>query len=164
MNEKLTNPAVFGKKLPLVIIWGWLIAGTLDALAAILNFLLQGGKNPANIFKYIASAAFGKKAFTAGNEMVIWGIGFHYMVALWFTLFFVFLFIQIKWIRQHSLLSGIGYGLLVWLIMNRVVVPLSLAPQPAFLAWKAIINMLILVLCIGIPLALVAKKYYLYKK
>ncbi len=39
-----------------------LVAGTLDGLVAVMQFMINGGKNPEINFKYIASAVFGKKA------------------------------------------------------------------------------------------------------
>ena len=55
------------------ILFSGLIAGTLDISAAIL-FLANG--NAAGVLKYIASGAFGKDAFTGGDEMLAWGVLF----------------------------------------------------------------------------------------
>ncbi|MBC7873591.1 MAG: hypothetical protein H7Y01_06335 [Ferruginibacter sp.] len=141
-----------------------LVAGTLDGLAAILNFTIQGNKHPERIFKYIASAAFGAKATTGGEIMIAWGVFFHYLIAFAFTIFFFIIFPRVKWLQENVLLGGLLYGLFVWLVMNRVVVPLSQLPPSPFKLKSAIINMLILMVCIGLPVAVMANKHYLYKK
>lgn len=56
-----------------------LIAGTLDILAAI--YLLAGG-NAAGVLKYIAAGAFGQAALAGGTEMIVFGLLFHYIIAL----------------------------------------------------------------------------------
>jgi len=141
-----------------------LLAGTLDGLAAIINYLVQGGKKPEIIFKYIASGVFGKEAFTGGTGMIAWGVFFHFLIAFVFTIFFFFIFPRVKWLRANVIAGGLLYGLFVWLVMNQVVVPLSEISQGPFKLKSAVINMLILMACIGLPVAVMANKHYLYKK
>jgi hypothetical protein len=141
-----------------------LIAGTLDGLGAVINYMIQGGKKPESIFKYIASGVFGPKAFTSGDIMVVWGVLFHYFIAMGFTTFFFLVFPKIKWLQQNIVVGGLLYGLLVWVIMNRIVVPLSEIPSGPFNFKSALVNMGILMLCIGLPVSLLAKKHYLYQK
>jgi hypothetical protein len=142
----------------------WLVAGTLDALGAITSFLIKGGKNPEVIFKYIASGVAGRKAMTGGMDMVLLGIVFHYLIAFCFTLFFFWLYPHIKFFAQQPLLTGVIYGLFVWAMMNLIVLPLTKIKQPAFDLSKAAVSAGILILCIGIPVSLMANKHYLYKK
>ena len=57
------------------IILTGLLAGTLDAIAAIV----VSQASPAAVFKFIASGAFGAgKAFSGGDIMIVWGVLFHY--------------------------------------------------------------------------------------
>jgi len=152
------------KNIFTAILIAGLVAGTMDGLAAIINFLANGGKKPESIFKYISSGLVGKKAYTGGNTMILLGVLLHYFIALSFTAFFFLLFPKIKWLQNNVVIGGLIYGLFVWVIMNRVVVPLSLIPPRPFVWKSAIINMLILMVCIGLPAALLAKKHYLYRK
>ncbi|OSZ80052.1 hypothetical protein CAP36_01960 [Chitinophagaceae bacterium IBVUCB2] len=153
------------KKLPSAIIVTGFIAGLLDGTAAVVNFMVNTGKDPAIVFKYIASAVFGKKAFTTpGWSMIAWGIFFHFAVAFIFTISFFFLYSQIIWIGKNKFLAGILYGLLVWVIMNQLIVPMSQASQPPFVLKNALVSMLILICFIGIPISLMTNKHYLYKK
>lgn len=141
-----------------------LIAGVLDGAAAIIHYLAQGRTNPGSIFKYIASGLFGKKAFAGGNEMIAWGLALHFFIALSFTLLYFVMYPRVKWLRQDILVSAVIYGLFVWAVMNLVVVRLSISPAPVLKWEKALVAMGILIFCIGLPLAIMARKYYLYKK
>jgi uncharacterized membrane protein YagU involved in acid resistance len=150
-----------------VILTG-LVAGTLDITAAIIRFKVKEGnqgKDPTIIFNYIASAVFGKEAFTGGTTMILWGAFFHFLIAMLFTIFFYGVYRKIKFLSVNAIVTGLLYGVFVWIIMNRVVVPLSLIPKrPFHFTKESAIQMGILMLCIGLPISLMAKKYYLYRK
>jgi uncharacterized membrane protein YagU involved in acid resistance len=92
--------------------------------------------------------------------MIIAGLIFHYIIAFAFTLVFFWLFPKIKMARQHTVLSGILYGAFVWAVMNLVVVPLSEIGSRPFDWENALINLLILIVCMGIPLSLMAHAFY----
>jgi hypothetical protein len=147
-----------------VILKAGILAGFLDAAAASIQYLITShGKSPVAVWKYVASGFFGKAAFGGGGEMVAAGLGFHFFNAILFSAFFYFLYSKIKWISNHIIIAGIIYGIFVWCVMNLVVVPLSNVPPYAFSFSKAIIAACILIVCVGIPVALVAHGH-LHKK
>lgn len=138
-----------------------LLAGTLDILAAFTQFYIMTGKSPLIVLKYIASAVFGRdRAYAEGYSMIFLGLLFHYLIALSFALLFIILYLKWPLIRKKIILSGFVYGLFVWAVMNLVVVPLSRVATPSFDLKKALIAALILVTMIGIPIALVTRKYF----
>lgn len=137
-----------------------LIVGTLDISAAFLYYFIRTGNNPLRVLTFVASGIFGKAAFAGGAEMMVAGLVFHYIIATTFAFIFFWLFSRIDGLRKIGLLSGIVYGIIVWMIMNLIVVPLSNVSRPPFRWDGALINMLILIVCIGIPLSLMAKSYY----
>ncbi|HZI01653.1 MAG TPA: hypothetical protein VEX63_10925 [Flavisolibacter sp.] len=138
-----------------------LLVGTLDILAAFLYFFIQTGNDKVSIvLKYIASGVFGKSAMSGGVDMIIAGLVFHYIIAFAFTLVFFWLFPKIKIARQHTVLTGILYGAFIWAVMNLVVVPLSGIGSRPFNWENALINLLILIVCMGIPLSLMALAFY----
>ncbi|GGH09671.1 DUF1440 domain-containing protein [Pedobacter zeae] len=152
MMEK-SNQASFSLRKVLLIT---LIAGTLDGLAAVI-FLAK--MNFSGVFQYIASAILGSTAFTGGIKMVLIGLALHYFIAFSFTLFYTFAATKIALLKQHFILSGILYGLLVWTVMNLIIVPLTKIPAVPFHYEKAILNAIILVFCIGLPISyLTARK------
>ncbi|HNO01156.1 MAG TPA: hypothetical protein PKN06_12905, partial [Chitinophagaceae bacterium] len=67
-----------------------IIAGTLDATAASIQYYLLTEKNPALVFKYVASAAFGNQVNTSGT-LLGWaavGLVFHFLIAITFSFLF----------------------------------------------------------------------------
>ena len=138
-----------------------LIAGALDMLGAIISYTAAGGKKPTVIFQYIASAAFGKSAFDGSVAMIIAGLLFHYLIAFIFTVFFFLIFPKIKFLSGNTILVAILYGIFVWAIMNRIVIPFFTKLNPViFDLKKATIAALILIVCIGLPVVIGARRYY----
>src|SRR5215472_9041584 len=115
-----------------------LIAGTLDALSAIITYTLRGNHQPARIFRYIASGVFGKQAGAGGTNMVVYGVIFHYFIAFCFTTVFFLAYRRLPFLRRTPWLIGIGYGLCVWMIMNGIVLPLSRVP-PVNYTWSGVL-------------------------
>jgi hypothetical protein len=146
------------------VIKAGLFVGTLDILAACLQFYLKTNKGPAPIFKYISSGVFGEKAFTDGNTMIVWGLVFHYVIALIFTLFFFLICKKFPKILIFKFLTGILYGIFIWSVMNFVVLPISKIPKNPFNFTDAVIAIMILIACIGIPLTFMASKQINPKK
>src|SRR5690606_37319184 len=107
------------------------------------------------------SGVFGKKAFTSGPIMILWGVLFHFLIAMLFTIFYFLIYKKIKRLGKHIVLVAVLYGSFVWVIMNLIVVPLSFTPPITFTLQKVIISLLILIICIGLPITFMARKYYL---
>src|ERR1700748_3195202 len=102
------------KSLFITIVLTSLLTGTLDALAAIL---ISHRVPPAFIFKFIASGFFGRQAMGGGTAMVLWGLVFHYLIAASFSIVLFLLSPAVIRVLKNKYLSGLIYGLLIWLIM-----------------------------------------------
>lgn len=138
-----------------------LLAGVLDGLAAVVVHLIRGGRTPERIFNYIASGVFGPAAITGGAPMVLAGIGFHLVIAMGWTVLFFLAARQFEALRRNIIAAAIGYGIFVWILMNKVVLPLSRVQMPASVAWNSIlIGATVLVVCIGLPDAIGARRYF----
>lgn len=136
-----------------------IIVGTLDITVAMLQFFIKTGKDPFIVPKFVASGVFGNAAMKGGADMIAWGFLFHYIIALCFTVFFFWLISRRPALLQNRLLTGIGYGVFTWAVMRFVVVPLSFTTkQPSTLS-GTLIAILILIVCIGIPLAYMAAAF-----
>lgn len=142
------------------ILFAGLLVGLLDGTAAIINYLVKGGKHPEKIFNFIASGVFGKDGLSGGTTMMAWGILFHLLIAFTWALFFFLLYPKIKVMRKNWIITGIVYGLFIWIVMNRIVLPLSNTPSIPFKINAAIIAALILIIAIGLPLSFIAYKQY----
>src|SRR5215217_2855024 len=92
--------------------------------------------------------------------MIIAGLILHYIIAIGFTTFCFLLFPKVKALSKNKILTGTLYGIFVWMIMNLVVVPLSSIGRPPFVFDSVLVNVLILIVCIGIPLSFMANKFY----
>jgi hypothetical protein len=144
----------------ITILKAWLLAGTLDATAAITYYTIKGNRQPGKIFQYIASSVFGKDALTGGNTMVFFGVLFHYMIALAFTLFFFFIYPKINFLAKNKFVIAVLYGGFVWAIMNLLVVPNTLINKYPTRPEGIIVNLIILILMIGLPLSFIIGNYY----
>lgn len=138
-----------------------LTAGTLDGLAAAISYFISTGKDPLHVYRYVASAIFGMDAFSGGVPMAICGIVFHYIIASGWTIVFFALAVRLRSFLKNWIVSGILYGISVWIMMNLVIVPLSNVPaNTGPKEWSAILKgAIILILCIGLPIAYSASKY-----
>jgi uncharacterized membrane protein YagU involved in acid resistance len=137
-----------------------LLVGTLDITAALVQFYLKTGKDPLIVLKYIASAVFGPSAYSSGNTMAAWGLLFHYLIAFIWTILFFLIYPKLKLLSWNRVVTGILYGIFIWIMMNQVVVPLSKITPGAFNLKQAIIAVLILIGAIGLPLSFIAHRYY----
>jgi hypothetical protein len=142
------------------IVFTGLFVGTLDAIAAIINFTIQGGKDPVKIFNFIASGFFGKTAFEGGLLMAMYGLVFHYIIAIGWTAIFFLIYPRIIPSFMSRIVPGIIYGIIVWTLMNLVVLPISNTPPLSLTIVNAIIGILIIVGCVGLPIAYFASSYY----
>lgn len=148
-------------KIKPVFITG-LVAGTLDGLAAVLMYSLRTGENPMNVFRFIASGVFGTEALAGGIPMAFAGIAFHYGIALGWTFLFFLLADRFICLTKNWIISGVVYGIFVWLIMNLIVIPISFVPKTSGPSqWLAIIKAtLVLIVCIGLPIAYSARRFF----
>ena len=136
-------------------------AGTLDALAAIIFYgPILGKATVGQIFRGIASGAFGKSAFQGGKIMAVDGVIFHYINAFCFSVFYFFVYPIFKFSKNHPVLAGIIYGIFVWLIMNLVVIPLSKIGWSPIHFLPAVEAILILIFMVGIPVSLIMNSHY----
>lgn len=135
------------------------VAGSLDILLAFLNAWLSNAVTPTRVLQYIASGYFGSEAFAGGPRMAGWGLLFHYLVAFSFTTTFFFLFAKNNFLARHKVLTAIGYGLLIWIVMNLLVLPMSRVPVSKMEPVAIIKGMAILILAMGLPLVFFSSMY-----
>jgi uncharacterized membrane protein YagU involved in acid resistance len=146
------------KSLISAIAWAGLLAGTLDILAACGNFSIQTGRDPIIVLRFVASGAVGPDAMTGGWPMALLGLLIHFIIAYsWTTLFFL---IYPKLPNGSWIVYGLSYGVVVWLMMNLVVLPLTRITQRPFNLSSAAVGVIILMLMIGLPIAYQARKFY----
>ncbi len=136
---------------------GGLTVGTLDALDAAL-FFGPRGVSLDRIFRGIAGGLLGREtAMAGGTATLLLGMVLHFFIATMIVAVLVLAARRAPALVRRPLVTGPIYGILAWLVMNLVVIPLS-AIGPRLPPTAAIINgVLIHMVGIGIPAALFAR-------
>jgi uncharacterized membrane protein YagU involved in acid resistance len=60
---------------------------------------------------------------------------------------------------ERAIPAGAAYGVAVYFVMNHIVVPLSAVPKRTFSLKMVVIGILIHIPCVGLPIALVARRF-----
>jgi len=141
------------------IFLGGLVAGTLDLTAACVYSWLRAGVRPVRVFHSIASGILGSDAFTGGAKTAVLGVALHFLIAT--TAAAVFYFVSRKWffLIERPFVAGLLYGIPVYVFMNFIVLPLSQVTMRPQLLSSRLINLVILMVCIGLPIALIVRRY-----
>jgi hypothetical protein len=103
------------------ILLGGIIAGTLDVAAA----SLLNNAQPTRILQAIASGLLGKSAFDDGSTTVGLGLALQWLMSIIIASIFVG---AAQWrpvLRRHWVTAGMAYGVVIYVVMNYVVLPLS---------------------------------------
>lgn len=136
-----------------------IIAGTLDILAAFVQAYITNKVSPGIVLKYIASGAFGDKAFVGSFDMIFAGLVFHFTIAFACTSIFFLLYPKLKFLHHKVLLNSIIIAIIAWITTTQVIMPLSKIDPPIFHLVKELRAITILIVCVGLPIAYSAKKF-----
>jgi uncharacterized membrane protein YagU involved in acid resistance len=104
-------------------VYAGLIAGTVDIAAA----SLINTANPLIILLAIASGLLGKAAFHGGGGVMLLGLVLQWVMSIIIAGIFTLAAARIPALARRWVLSGALYGVVVFIVMNFVVVPLSVA-------------------------------------
>ncbi len=141
------------------IFWGGLIAGTLDLTAACIASWLRAGVGPVRVMQSVSSGLFGADAYTGGAKMAILGVALHFLIATTATAVFYFASRSLLFLVERPIVFGLLYGVVVYVFMNFVVLPLSAFPKRPATVSGRIIGLLIIMFCIGLPIAAIVRRF-----
>lgn len=142
------------------ILFAGLLAGVLDITAAFATAGILSGASPLRILRSIASGLLGPEALTGGLKTAALGLLLHFTIATGAATVFYLASRMFKFLLQYPIVSGLLYGVVVYLFMNSVVLPLSAVARKGYPAWPYIaLGMLTIMLCVGLPISLVVKRY-----
>ena len=118
------------------------------------------GITPWRIFQYIASGLLGKHSFQVGWTSVGLGIAIHYVIALAWTAIFYIAATKFVALTRRPILSGLVYGIIVYLVMNFLVLPMTAVPprRTAVTLVNRVNAVLALMFCIGLPIAFLVRR------
>jgi hypothetical protein len=154
----MSTVAVMRPSLVKVIAGAGLLAGTLDIADAILFYGLRG-VSAERILQGIAFGLIGRAAFSLGARSALLGLLLHFFIATTVAAIYLLASRRLP-LSRHPWLYGTLYGIAVYLVMNYIVLPLShvgLRPLPPPV--PLINGVAALILCVGIPVALIARRY-----
>jgi hypothetical protein len=138
------------------ILLGTLTVGALDLLDAVVFFGFRGA-TPVRIFQSIAAGLLGRSAFSGGAPTAVLGVALHFFIAFLIVSTFVLASRHLTILTRAPIACGLVYGVVAYLVMNLVVVPLSAAGRAPF-SWPVTINgVLIHMFGVGLPSSLFAK-------
>jgi uncharacterized membrane protein YagU involved in acid resistance len=109
----------------LTILGGGLIAGTLDALDAVVYYKFANDVAPYRIFQHIAGGILGPGTFNGGMKTAILGLFLHYLIAIGAAAVFYLACLRWRALYEKPWIFGPLFGVCVFLVMHFIVVPLS---------------------------------------
>ena len=143
------------------ILYGGLVVGILDMLFAFTFYGLILGAPPLRIFQSVAAGLLGRAAaYEGGVKTFVLGILLHFVVASCIATVYYLASRALPVLIRHPIVSGLMYGMIAYLGMNYVVVPLSAigrksGPLRVPIFFTEIIGHAFLV---GLPLGLLARR------
>ena len=134
-----------------------LISGSLDILFAMLLTVLFG-REIGNMLRYVASGPF-PAATEMGTGGAVLGLAVHFGLMAIMAALFMALVSHRQALLDKPLVTGIVYGLITYIVMNWIVVPLRfdapLPPKPLSIATQLFAHIVL----VGIPFAYVANRF-----
>ena len=132
---------------------GGLLAGTLDIVYACVFWAVRADIPPTRIFQSVAAGLLGEASFQGGASTAALGLFLHFLIAC--TMALVYYVAARRWpvFARRPVPLGVAYGLLLYVVMNLVVVPLSAASpgsrDPTWIALTVAVHAFL----VGLPIA-----------
>jgi uncharacterized membrane protein YagU involved in acid resistance len=156
----MTSSSIPGRRAhPLgLVLAGGLVAGTLDIAYACIFWSLKRDVPAQRILQSVAAGLLGDASFEGGGATAALGLSLHFLIAL--SMSVVYYLAARRWplLRQRPVACGAAYGLLLYVVMNYVVVPLSAAGRGSKDPLWITLSIAVHVLLIGIPIALFTRR------
>jgi len=142
------------------IFLGGLVVGVLDIAYAMLFWWLRARVSPTRILQSVAAGVLGREAARAGGiRTALLGAALHFFIAFVIVLVYASASRAMPLLIRRPLLCGTVYGVLVYVVMNYVVVPLSAAGGGGgtLMLW-IVCSILVHAFLIGVPSALFSRQ------
>jgi len=141
-----------------VIVRAGLLCGVLDITAAFLTWAPKGIR-PIDILHGIASALIGPESFRGGWATGALGLALHFLIAFSAATVFYFASRKLAFMTARPILSGVLYGVAVYVVMYWIVVPLSRYHRRPPTISVTVIAIITHMICVGLPISLVVRRY-----
>ena len=158
MNSPAATLSAQNPNALLAILWGGLLCGVLDITAALAVYGYMGAK-PLRLLQGIAGGLLGPRTYGGGIATALLGLLCHFVIAFSAAAVFVAASRVAPFLVRQAVLSGVLYGIAVYFFMSRVVVPLSAAAKFPFSFKMMVVGVVIHIFCVGLPIALAARRF-----
>jgi uncharacterized membrane protein YagU involved in acid resistance len=120
-------------RVPKAILWGGLACGALDLTAAFIDVGINFGKGPVWLLQNAAGALLRPAFYDGGLATATLGLVMHFTVAFAATTIFYLLSRRWPLLLRWAVPSGLVYGAVVFIVMGRGVIPLTIELKPLYL-------------------------------
>ncbi|TMP94936.1 MAG: hypothetical protein E6L08_02615 [Verrucomicrobia bacterium] len=134
-----------------------LIAGVLDITSAFVIAEIKG-TGSARMLQGIASGLLGQRSFEGGMATAGLGLAIHFLIASTAAALFYAASRKFSSLTQHAVMSGLLYGIAVYIFMYWMVVPLAF-PNARHSMSRDVTAVIIHIVLIGLPIALVVRRF-----
>jgi len=132
------------------------IAGILDITSALILWG-QRGIGPVRGLQIIATGLLGPASYEKGLASAGLGLAAHFLIVFTAATLFYAASRKLRFLVRHAVISGLAYGVAIYIFMNWVVLPLA-AFKPKFTISSVATGGLIIMFLVGLPIALVVRK------
>lgn len=147
---------------PFTSLQATLIGGAVGGLGDILfaiAFAAYNGTAPMKLLQTVASGALGQSAFDGGMSTALLGLALHFLLSFGWAALLVVAARNIPGLLKQPVLAAIGYGVLVFLVMRLVVLPLSAFPFPVrFRPLSTVLDGLSHIVLFALPMVWAARR------
>lgn len=148
-------PSKGSTPIPAIVI-AWLVVGVLDISSAIVIWLTRGMTITRGL-QGIAAGLLGKNSYEGGVATAALGLAIHFFVALVVVSIFYIASRKIPFLTRQALISGVLYGIGVYLVMYWAVLPTAFPTFRHRLGNDAL-AIAIHICLIGLPTALIVRR------
>jgi uncharacterized membrane protein YagU involved in acid resistance len=141
------------------ILWGGLIAGILDISAACVTAAILNGRSPMTVLQSVASGLLKANAYKGGARSAAIGLALHFFIAyVWCTVFYL-ASRQLAVLLRNPVVTGLLYGIFVYLMMYGIVLPLTFHRNFFTSPRIVIIAVLTHMFCVGLPISVIVSRF-----
>jgi hypothetical protein len=148
------------------ILYAAVLVGVLDITATCINLGVTYGFGPLRVLKGVAGGLLGRSAVEGGFATAALGLVMHFTMALTVVTIFYALSRRFPLLLRYAVPAGLFYGLAVFMVNNFGTAPflswvrsLYLHTPVSFkppMGWPQLV---IHMFCVGLPTALVVRRY-----
>jgi hypothetical protein len=136
---------------------GGLIVGILDITSAFITWWCKGVR-PVRGLQGIAAGLLGSQSFQGGVATAGLGLTIHFFVAFMVVTVFYVASRKFQFLTRHAVVSGLLYGVVVYLFMYWFVLP-YVFPKFRHSISTDVLAVVVHMVLIGLPTALVVRRY-----